>query len=457
MSIPLQSTMDLGPGSFVSHTHKGTPKYPYPHKIALANNENTWQERHLNINDAIALANDYARLELLDSYVGINGLGWSGGRTVSNVTELSSFYVDFDYYKLERFKDFDVADFAQLLVNENPWLPIPTVVVDSGMGCWFVWSFKRPVQINIKTAKIPFLATWQTTQGYLVDRLKDYGADPACKDAARVMRLPNTINSKNHRVAEAWLSGEDYDFNSLRQVISDEYQRTHPKKQLTPSTSKKQLTPITNKKYSGKGAKVSRLFTWHLLADYRMKDIVALAKLRGGKLTDNRRMAAYAFAVAAAHYCQTESALKSQVEQFIWDCLADPDKYQKSINYKEVVRRFNNHNAVRRASGFKAAEKLDRKDNLYSHTTKYLINVLEITPKEQRKMLTIISHDEKMRRLTDRRRKAGIKSRDEYLAVSKERRVEALKLHGEGLSQREIAKRMNLSRGAIQLYLSQVD
>ena len=444
----LQGNLDLGAGDFVAHTHSGTKKHPYRHKVVLANNETVWQETHCSVQDAIVRANDWSKLDIIDCYIAPNGFTWKAGRTSGNVAELSSFYVDLDYYKVEQYKALGVADLAALVLDDNPWLPMPTVIVDSGTGCWFVWSFKRPLPINPKTENVPFLPTWQTTQDYLVSMLSRYGADPACSDAARVMRLPGTVNSKTKRTSEAWETGTRYEFNVIRAKVSEEYHKANPKRQLTPDTRPKHVT---------KG-KTSFLFNWHTLAYARMQDFYRLAELRGGRLTDNRRMAIYAYAVEAAHYCRSETALRAQVDQFINDCIAAPQKYGKSTNYREVVRRFSNRLALQNAgvSAYQIALDgiLERKDNLYNHSTRYLLRVLDITPEEQGKMKVCIGADEKLIRLTRKRRKAGMLTRSEYLGKAEKRRVEALRLRDEGLSQRLIADRLGVAIRTVKLYLS---
>lgn len=442
----LQGNLDLGAGDFVAHTHQGTKQHPYRHKVVLANNETVWQETHCSVKDAIVWANDWSKLDIIDCYIAPNGFTWKAGRTSANVVELSSFYVDLDYYKVEQYKDLSVADLAALVLDDNPWLPMPTVIVDSGTGCWFVWTFKRPLPINQKTAKFPFLPTWQTTQDYLVSMLARYGADPACSDAARVMRLPGTINSKTKRQSEAWETGARFEFNVLRAKVSEEYHKANPKRQLTPDTRPKHVS---------KG-KTSFLFNWHTLAYFRMQDLYRLAELRGGRLEDKRRMAIYAYSVEAAHYCRSEEALSAQVEQFINSCIKDPQKYAKLTNCREVVRRFGNRLALQNegvgAHQIELDGLLERKDNLYNHTTRYLLRVLDITPAEQCEMKVCIGPDEKLDRLTRKRRKAGVVSRSEYLDKAEKRRQEALKLRDEGLSVRGIADRLGVSVGAVQYY-----
>lgn len=454
-AVNLQGSLDLGAGDFVAHAHH-SPKHKYRHKIWLANNEGgTWKQFGYSLEDAIVYADQWSQSEIIDCYVSVNGFRWKNGadwagRTHQDVTEIQSFYVDLDYYKLDEYKHLDPADFAALVLEENTWLPVPTMIVASGKGCWFIWGFKQPLPVNRETEKHPWLSTWQTFQDFLTGSLSKYGADPACSEAARVLRLPGTVNSKTSRLAEAWETGTRYEFNGLKRLINEQYRRQKPTRQLTPDTG-------PGKRWSSKG-KVSSLFTWHNLAYNRMKDLQTLAHIRGGKLTEHRRMAAFYFAVSASHYCRTEQALQDEVTRYIEHCFHNPAKYLKEVNYREVVRRFNVRMGLRAEGRNPYQERLTglltREDDLYTLRTETIVEVLQITPAEQKRLRVLIGADEKRRRRTRKRREAGIKPRAEYQAEAQERREQAQRLHAEGLSVRCISEHMGVSKSQVHRYLS---
>ena len=441
--MKLQRELFSTSGDFVAKIYDKTssPRVYLAHNgLDIETNERHWNQRGYDLGSAVSHANEWQKDEYEDCYVSLNGYGWEkgSGRTVSDASELKGFYVDFDYYNTE-YADMSAGDFAQMVCNENPWLPVPTIVEDSGKGCWMVWKFIKTLHLN---AKVDWLQQWQTQQVFLVNQLTKYGADLACCDAARVMRMAGTINSKTKRTAEAWESGQSYYFGSLKKVFNAKYKELKPERNLVPE-ARKQKT----------GGKVSSLFTWHNLAWLRMGDLKKLALLRGGeyRLEEHRNMAVWCYAVAAANYCKDEHSLRSEVEAFISGYVTESEKKLKRINYESTVKRFNSYNELRRLGLQWDAinQQLGFHNNKYQHTTAYIVRTLEITESEQRKLKVLIGADEKRHRNTTKRRQkrrdAGVIPRDEYLSKTNEKASEALRLRLEGLSMRAVAEQMGTS------------
>lgn len=91
-------------------------------------------------------------------------------------------------------------------------LPEPTVLLSTGRGLAAIWLISPlPPQA---------LSRWQSAQGALIDLFRKLGADPSCRDAARVTRLPGSLNSKCGREAYI-MSGSllRYDFGRLADEI----------------------------------------------------------------------------------------------------------------------------------------------------------------------------------------------------------------------------------------------
>lgn len=83
-------------------------------------------------------------------------------------------------------------------------------------------------------------------------------------------------------------------------------------------------------------------------------------------------------------------------------------------------------------------------DPRYRFKNQTIIELLEITPEEERRLKTIISDDERRRR--DRERKGSEMSRQEYEGRAQDRRAEASRMAAEGLRVTEIARRLEVSR-----------
>lgn len=110
----------------------------------------------------------------------------SSGRLVTNLKHLYSLYVDIDCYKAGMTQE------QTLLALEADYfgkkIPFPTFVINSGRGVYLIWRIDEDRNA---------LPRWQKVEKYLIDQCKDLGADSAASDAARVLRVPFTINSKN--------------------------------------------------------------------------------------------------------------------------------------------------------------------------------------------------------------------------------------------------------------------
>ena len=108
-------------------------------------------------------------------------------RKVENIRQFRALYQDLDCEKLGLEKS-EVVYIMWLLYYEEK-IPKPSLVVDSGRGLHVYWV--------IKNAPYGALQTWQELQDYLYHQLKHLGADKRATDGARVLRLPNTINSRS--------------------------------------------------------------------------------------------------------------------------------------------------------------------------------------------------------------------------------------------------------------------
>lgn len=461
-AVSLQRSLFVDGGEFVGRLHKRSKR----DRVWLANlgpatTGRVWQQRGLPLPDAVALAQAWADAWEPDCYAAANGCSWDrgAGRTVSAVRRLNGFFLDFDRYKVPQYADLTPEAFLDVLLADNPWLPVPSVFVDSGNGAWAFWLFKRPLPVP---SKHDFLPQWQTLQDFLVRRLAAYGADPACSDASRVVRIAGTLNTKTERVAQAWATADAYEFASLKAAINGEYRRLRVEQ--AQQAPQKPLRAATRPKRVQGAAELPHNLYW--VAHARMGDLKRLADLRGGRLPDRRKMAAWVYAVSAAHFCRAEDSLRAEVSEFIASCLAEPDRYGKRIHYGAVVDRYRAEQGLLLAGWTRqqARAELGYSKAQYTLTNRYIIDVLNITPAEQRKLVTLIGPDEKRRRHAiserKRRRAAGAGPRADYLTSCREatqqRREAAYRMRQQGLSVREIAQALAVTERAVKLYLSAI-
>ena len=362
-------------------------------------------------------------------------------RCVDNVCKLGSYWVDLDCYNVGLSKEEALTNALKIISDLS--LPKPRMIADSGRGLYLIWVLSRPISTK-KSVKnrSERIAAWQHTEKLLIDAFKSVGADPKASDPARVLRLAGSVNSKSASTVNYWQSGNKLkSFSELSTALQvtqpDIKPKAKPVKQITP---KKAIYAV------------NRIFTRYGLAAHRMADIQSLATLRGGLLTDYRERAIYIYAVEAAYFCRERTTLLNNISQFMMDCLylgdnkynpLMPEKYIKSVLDRCEIVNY-------------AAPTFDG-DARYKQKTATIIEWLNITELEQRSLKAVVGSAEKYRRITHKRRKAGIKERGTYLADEankvQAKQEQAKELRAQGLSIAKIQEKIGVSRVTVRKYL----
>ena len=129
----------------------------------------------------------------------------STGRAVPYLKRINALWVDIDCYK----KGLRKEDVLQSLEDEyfGMVIPEPTFVIDSGRGLYLIWKLR-----NEDRNALP---RWTKVQKYLTDKLSVLGSDPACVDAARILRVPFSLNTKSGTTVSI------LEFNDLTYSIYD--------------------------------------------------------------------------------------------------------------------------------------------------------------------------------------------------------------------------------------------
>lgn len=366
-----------------------------------------------------------------DTFITPN-LTYNGKRQINNIRQLRALYIDLDhdYYTFN-----DLVYNTWDLVNEDK-IPCPTMVISSGRGAHLYW--------RIKHAPYQALATWQELEDYLCYQLKKLGADKKATDATRILRLPDTLNSRNNKECKIMLINNNiYSMYDLR----EKYLKWKPKIFKVVEVDDKVYSKVNN-------SKVLQFFTSYTLHMARAEDILTLCKLREYKVTGYRNMIlhCYAYWLGVTHRKLNELSdevnklnnrftepLKQNEVDSILRCI--PKAIEKFINYEQGLR----------SGEVKRVSKGMRDKGGYWYKNETLIDRLDITLDEQRHLKTIISEKEKYRRNADikkekqraaRRNSNGLTPKQQELADLKQK---VIKLKEQGLSNRVIAKELGFS------------
>ena len=103
-------------------------------------------------------------------------------RSKETLAELVALHADIDFKSVV-----ETTDEIERIVERL--LPLPTRVHHSGHGLQLFWRFKTPLPATAES-----VAAHERLLRLLANQI---GGDPACCEAARLMRLPGTTNSKN--------------------------------------------------------------------------------------------------------------------------------------------------------------------------------------------------------------------------------------------------------------------
>lgn len=141
--------------------------------------EDIWKQPFLGIEDGYVSMNTFWRERSMTD--------WTIGRDVEHLKRLNACYVDLDYYK-DGLTQKEVLAKVHLMIKAGI-IPKPSIIMNSGQGIYLIWK--------LRNEDCKALSRWQRIQHYFINLMKDLGADANCADAARVLRVPGTINSKN--------------------------------------------------------------------------------------------------------------------------------------------------------------------------------------------------------------------------------------------------------------------
>lgn len=336
--------------------------------------------------------------------------------------QLHRFYIDIDHKKGTRaIESFEVVGAIEKLV-ENKKIPEPTEYINSGRGIHVYW--------DIANCHIMLLDLWEKIENYLFNQVKEIEkdienieVDKRATDPTRLLRLPGTINSKDNSKCYSMLKRDDNIYNIF-------------------DLKKAYIKP--NKAYKKNKSNIAYLPTKNLytLNKSRLEDFKAIVSLRNGEVKGYRNtlIMLYSYHYRLINEITVEELINITKE--FNKSFREPYKIRELISVCRSVNRTVKHFQEDESKGYK-------------FTNKYIIESLDISEQEQKKLLTIISTDEKYRRKNIKRNEA--RRNEEGLtpkqAELKELRVKVLELKGQGLSLRNIAKELNITLGKVQRIL----
>ncbi len=415
-----------GPAEHAAALHPGNR----PGRVALARiTPSGWKEQTYTVAELPEVLPAVAG----ESDVYLSTQRFDGWRRISRLRELAALAVDVDFHRVPELAGSHPMGVLEdaLIRLEASKIPAPSLAIASGRGLYLLW-LHGPVPRKA-------LPRWNACQRELWNVLKPLGADRGALDAARVLRLIGTKNSKAGLTVEALSDvGDVWEFNEL----ADE---------VLPMT-RAELHDLRIQRAARRPRKRPEAppqgYTAGTLWEARLSDLQALKRIRWfGPLPAHQRDAWMFVAGVAMSWLAPPVVLTRELFALARE-VASWDEREAASRMHAVMKR------ARMAARKEFVEwNGGPADPRYRFTNSRIIEDLNIEPAEERQMLTIISEDERRRRDRDRdedrRRRAGAVPRDQYLVTAAQRRTEAARLRSEARSYREIAEVLGVSKSAV--------
>lgn len=370
-----------------------------------------------------------------DTYISLNGFkdDSNGGlldksyftiRKQKNLKQIRNIMIDLDFYK--KYEATDAVDMKNEVLfflkkqQDNPdvSLPMPNLMTYSH-GIQLFWTLGEGAAPSlfkyIQKINKAFLTVFDFPNN-------NFSPDLKCIDSARLVRLPETINTRNNsKVVPLILNDQSYTFDELYKAAKKIIHHNHKN---DPKPKEPKDNPVFKHQKDN-------YFKCAQNVNYmRTQDIIKLMSQRQDKV-GCRNEATYSY----AYSFQMEAKYKNVdrlVKQLVWfdrKCQLGLEEAELKSIAKSVHEEVANY-----------YQTLGKSKNLpYSSddgiirpkSTNRLIKELSITHKEQLGMRTLCSveirQEHKKQSLTTKRRKQGVKSRQLTNLLAKKDRLEMVK------------------------------
>jgi transcriptional regulator with XRE-family HTH domain len=369
-----------------------------------------------------------------------------GSREERHVKYLNTFHLDIDFYNILQLKGRPVEEVVEAALNhlENLGIPLPTHVVGSGQGFQMIWCIHR---VNLSNHWKDARVRWKRIQQLLYEALKHFGADPNALDISRIFRVAGTINSKNgSTVRMLWELGDGYhryDFEEMAKKVlpmSRDEHRAHVAC-LNAARAAKQANR-NKEETSKKRRKGTTILDLH---NSRISDLISLAKYRHPSGVPEGQRDWFVFFISVSlSYLNHAHSFHARMMDYVQELA--PGLTEKQV--RSMI-----HANQKRLEKAEAGDVMDG-DPRYKYKTTTIIEKMCISEIEMRDagLKTLIHNGVKQ----DRNRENCARWHDEQDPDRIERRQAKEEIHSEicrlaamGMSQRNIAAAVGMSRGAV--------
>jgi hypothetical protein len=355
-------------------------------------------------------------------------------RRVVNLARIGLLFVDLDCYKLNLTPD--AACWHLLQECDERTIPHPSLVIHSGRGIYAKWLLDGTIPRQA-------LPRWNRLQAELVSAFERIGADPAAKDASRVLRIVGTVNTKSGEVVRVMHVTPGFDGEPIRYGFEQlaEYLMPVARSDIEAARRARQESRL-RLVHENRNTAGLRRFSGRQLAWHRLEDLRKLAELRGGVQEGGRML----WMFWSLNFLLLSGATNSG--QMFHEARA----LAREIGFLEGWSEGDLSTLYRKAQAFERGERIEHDGReyppLYTPKNQTLIEVFRITPDEERELRTIVSEgtarERHAERQNARRRAAGAKAHG-----TEQDRASARLMRASGMSLRAIAAELGVPKSTV--------
>ncbi len=362
-------------------------------------------------------------------------------RSNQYIQNFNALYVDLDYYKNQRFKNFTHEKMDRLIKKEvfsKGKLPLPSIKIKSG-GIQYIWLLK-----NYPNSKNNGFI-WRTAEQYFINALKQYGSNLVVQDSVRNLRLAGFAHAGTGETTN--IMGKPTGKRYSIEKINKNYKIPIPKENI--HTKDRTATSLHRKSPFIK------------INENRLKDLHRLIELRDFSLIEYHcrkcllHFMRYLFIITTTTKTKNVSAEESfQYIKQINSTLKEPlpkNELKDTITAVQSARKY--------LIGCKHMKFKKGEQPGLNFKNETILNMLSISSIEEKKLITITSEDEKKYRINLNNRiktrekdgfKDGLTMRQRKKQHNINGIIEYIKL---GDNQKEIADKMCISPSLISKYM----
>lgn len=390
-------------------------------------------------------------ITLENCYMTVNNF-ISPARQNDKCFQITSFYVDLDYYKIPKYSNKSCEEMISIMRKKGLFKDLePSFAVDSGNGMYLYYLLDSTLNGQLSNLKY----IWAKTEEALIKRFIKFGADVQASDLAREVRMPGSRNGKTGRIARLICDKS----KEIKRYKLEEMTRVLLDKKEKKSKSERRAT------YRG-----ATVLNWSINVAYkRCRDLEKLVELRGNcEGTRDYMCLLYRHSLLHQNFSEEESLAETinfALKMTDFGYKSFDEKYIETVT-KPVVRYYANF--VQAQKDYSKTDKSitfnkfvqDKKCMLWTNAK--MTQKLEITQDEMQHMLTLFNTKEKNRRDKEnynpsKRKEKYRKKLEKQGKMTKQEEVEiCIKkmkvLLAEELSSKEIMQTLGLTKATFYRY-----